>query len=268
MRIAFDFFRARATAILCCAAVGSGWVASPTRAAESPSKAPKSWLNPLRYRDLAFQQVRYVQHIEGVEMVSAIVGGSQMGPGEGWFHPSQSRYGWTWLAEQFDADKDGKITRKEFPGDDALFARLDRNHDGVLTAEDFDWSDSSPFLQKAGMARSWFSMVDSNGNGRISQEEWEAFFKKAAKGKNHVTLEDLQEAVTPPPAPKDGGGGPSVLILINGLFNGELGSFHEGPKVGERAPDFRLKTQDGMRELTLGQFKDKKPVVLVFGSFT
>ena len=52
------------------------------------------------------------------------------------------------------------------------------------------------------------------------------------------------------------------------LFTGELGSFHEGPKVDDRAPDFRLKTQDGMREMTLGQFKDRKPVVLIFGSFT
>jgi hypothetical protein len=255
-------------AIICGTAIMLIWVGAPIRAAEPPPKAPKSWLNPLLYRDLASAQVRRVQRIEGVEMVLAIVGGSEMGPGDGWFHPSQSRYNWSWLAEHFDADKDGKITRKEFPGDDALFERLDRNHDGVLTAEDFDWSDRSPYVQKSGMTRSFFSMVDGNSNGRLSQEEWEAFFKKAAKGKNHVTLEDLQEVLTPPPPPKDTGGGPSPLLLIKGLFTGELGSFHEGPSVGDRAPDFRLKTQDGSREMTLGQFKEKKPVVLIFGSFT
>ncbi|HEY1860553.1 MAG TPA: hypothetical protein VGG61_09385 [Gemmataceae bacterium] len=267
MKTAFAFLRARAIAVICCAAFAA-WVGLPALAAEPPTQPQKSLLNPLRYRDLAYIQVRRVQHIEGVEMVSAVLTGSEMGPGDGWFHPSQSCYNWTWLAERFDSDKDGKITRKEFPGDDVLFARLDRNHDGVLTAADFDWSDSSPFLQKMGMTRSWFAMADANSNGRISQEEWEAFFKKAAKGKNHVTLEDLQEALTPPPPPKDAAGGPSPLLLIKGLFTGELGSFHEGPKVGDRAPDFRLKTHDGMREMTLGQFKDKKPVVLVFGSFT
>jgi hypothetical protein len=255
-------------AITCCAAILLSWVGTQVRAAEPPPNAPKSWLNPLRYRDLAYAQVRRVQHIEAVEMVLAILGGSEMGPGEGWFHPSQSRYSWTWLAEHFDADKDGKITRKEFPGDDALFARLDRDHDGVLTADDFDWSDHSPFLQRMGMTRMWFSMVDGNSNGRISQKEWEEFFKKAANGKDHLTLEDLQGALTPPSPPKDASGGPSPLLLIKGLFTGELGSFHEGPKVGDAAPDFRLKTQDGAREMTLGQFKGKKPVVLVFGSFT
>jgi hypothetical protein len=268
MSLSFAILRVRAAAAIFCAAFAA-WVGTPAQAAEPLSQPQKSLLNPLRYRDLAYEQVRRVQQIEGVEMVSAILAGSEMGPGDGWFHPSQSRYSWTWLAERFDADKDGKITRKEFPGDDALFARLDRNHDGVLTVEDFDWSDNSPFLQKMGMTRSWFSMVDANSNGRISQQEWEAFFKKAAKGKNHLTLEDLQGALTPPPPPKDAaGGGPSPLLLINGLFTGELGSFHEGPKVGDRAPDFRLKTQDGVREMTLGQFKDKKPVVLIFGSFT
>jgi hypothetical protein len=268
MKLTLRFHHARATVLPVCAVLVVACVGSPTRSAEPLSQPTKSWLNPLRYRDLAYQQVRRMQHIEGVEMVSAILTGSEMGPGDGWFHPSQSRYDWTWLADHFDADKDGKITRKEFPGDDAQFARLDRNHDGVLTADDFDWSDRSPFVQKSGMTRSWFSMVDANSNGRISQEEWEAFFKKAAKGKNHLTLEDLQGALTPPPPPKDSAGGPSPLLLIKGLFTGELGSFHEGPSVGDRAPDFRLKTQDGMREMTLGQFKDKKPVVLVFGSFT
>jgi hypothetical protein len=230
----------------------------------------RSWLNPLRYRDLAYQQVRRVTRSEGLEMVRAILEGSQMGPGEGWFHPGQSRYSWEWLVENFDADNDGKITRKEFPGDDSLFKRLDRNGDGVLTADDFDWADNSSFLRQSGMARSWFSVIDSNSNGRISKEEWEEFFKKASKGKNHLTLDDLREALMPPqpPTSKDGGGGPSPFILIKGLLSGELGSFREGPRIGDRAPNFRLKTHDGKQEITLGQFHGKKPVVLVFGSFT
>jgi hypothetical protein len=223
----------------------------------------------LRYRDLACEQAARVKRIEAVEMILAIAGGSQMGPGEGWFHPSESRYSWEWLAARYDADKDGKITRKEFPGDDTLFERLDRDRDGVLTAADFDWSESSPFLRQSGTARTWFSMIDANSNGRISKEEWEAFFKKAAKGKNHLTPDDLREALMPPaPPPSKDSGGPSPFLLLKGLVSGELGSFREGPRVGDRAPDFRLKTQDGKQEMTLGQFRGEKPVVLVFGSFT
>ena len=39
-------------------------------------------------------------------------------------------------------------------------------------------------------------------------------------------------------------------------------------RVGEPAPDFKLKTKDGQREVQLSSFKTHKPVVLVFGSFT
>ena len=39
-------------------------------------------------------------------------------------------------------------------------------------------------------------------------------------------------------------------------------------RVGETAPDFKLKTKDGSREVQLASFKGKRPVVLVFGSYT
>lgn len=40
------------------------------------------------------------------------------------------------------------------------------------------------------------------------------------------------------------------------------------PEVGSVAPNFKLKTVDGSREVDLASFKGKKPVVLVFGSYT
>ncbi len=39
-------------------------------------------------------------------------------------------------------------------------------------------------------------------------------------------------------------------------------------RVGDIAPDFKLKTKDGDREVQLASFRGKKPVVLVFGSYT
>lgn len=38
--------------------------------------------------------------------------------------------------------------------------------------------------------------------------------------------------------------------------------------VGDLAPDFRLKTKDGKHEISLSSFRGKKPVVLIFGSYT
>jgi len=39
-------------------------------------------------------------------------------------------------------------------------------------------------------------------------------------------------------------------------------------RVGDPAPDFTLKTKDGSRQVQLSSFKGKRPVVLVFGSYT
>ena len=39
-------------------------------------------------------------------------------------------------------------------------------------------------------------------------------------------------------------------------------------KVGDAAADFKLKTTDGKSEVQLSSFKGKRPVVLVFGSYT
>lgn len=45
-------------------------------------------------------------------------------------------------------------------------------------------------------------------------------------------------------------------------------SGRETLKVGAEAPDFKLKTVDGKKEVKLASFKGKRPVVLVFGSYT
>jgi hypothetical protein len=205
---------------------------------------------------------------EIVEMIWALANGSKMGPGEGWFHPGQSRYGWDWLAARYDADKDSRITRDEFPGSAELFDQLDRDRNGTLTAGDFDWSAHSPFLRQMGMAGQWFRLIDTNSNGRITREEWDTFFSRVAKGKDHLTREDLRAALNPPMPPQSGAEQPSVPVLILGLLSGELGSIWEGPRINQKAPDFVLRTQDGKQQVRLSAFQGKKPVVLVFGSFT
>ena len=40
------------------------------------------------------------------------------------------------------------------------------------------------------------------------------------------------------------------------------------PDQGEHAPDFTLKSIDGRTQVTLSAFRDKQPVVLIFGSWT
>jgi len=40
------------------------------------------------------------------------------------------------------------------------------------------------------------------------------------------------------------------------------------PKVGEDAPPLKLKTLEGKKQVDLASFAGKKPVVLLFGSYT
>jgi hypothetical protein len=51
---------------------------------------------------------------DSAQMLAAIARGSQMGPGAGWFHPGQSRYGWRWLAARQGIKPGGSIPRDKF----------------------------------------------------------------------------------------------------------------------------------------------------------
>lgn len=216
---------------------------------------------------------------EFAEMLGAIlINGSNLGPTSGWFHPSESRYSWNWLAARFDRNKDGVLTADELKGSAPLFRALDRDGDAAVTSDDLDWSPRSRYLQGRAQARGRFARMDRNSNGRVTLEEWEKAFEQAAKGKKFLTQDDVADLLYPPPAPMQrpsakgakpaASEGPSRLTLLKGLFSGEIGSFFEGPAVGQAAPGFSLETHDKARRISLADYRGKKPVVLIFGSFT
>ncbi len=158
-----------------------------------------------------------------------------------------------------------------------MFDRLDRNHDGELSAADFDWSDTAPASREERIYKLWFSKVDTDTNGRISRTEWDRLFERLAAGKDYLTADDLRLAfpLSPPKAAKGAGKAARQQpppdfqrILFKGLFASELGSPFAGPRVNAPAPNFALTTHDGKRQISLSDFRGKKPVVLVFGSFT
>jgi Ca2+-binding EF-hand superfamily protein len=210
---------------------------------------------------------------EFAEMLGAIlINGSKMGPTSGWFHPSESRHSWSWLAGRFDLNHDGVLTVDELKGSAPLFRALDRDGDETVTSEDLDWSPRSQYLQGRAQARGRFARMDQNGNGRITLAEWENAFNQATKGKKFLTQDDLADLLFPA-APTRGGKsvaseGPSRFTLLKGLFSGEIGSPFEGPRLGQDGPAFSLETHDKARRISLADYRGKKPVVLIFGSFT
>ncbi len=209
---------------------------------------------------------------EWLDMYTDILQGSQLGPNDGWFRRAvaQTRFGWDATRKRFDRDGDGKVVRSEFPGDDADFARLDRDHDKALTRSDFDFSAHALSPSPGAMI---FQRADRDGNGKVTREEIDALFSQAdTDGHGFLSLSDLQEAFPMPSmggsAPRGRSGGPSKETLVRGLFRQEIGSLQPGPALGEKAPDFTLRTVDGKDEITLSKKIGPKPVVLVFGNFT
>ncbi len=207
---------------------------------------------------------------EAVKMMHAILSGSQMGPGEGWFGPAGTRYGFAWLAKASGVDPAKKeITRRQFRGQTEWFDRLDRNKDGKIQPDDLDWSDSNTYVQMAYTMNRTFRLLDPKGNAKISRAEWMAFFDKAAQGGEYLTSDQFTETML---AGYSGsfmpGDRPTKEVLLRGLFSGEVGSLQEGPKVDQMAPNFTLKKAQGQGSIELAKLLGSKPVVLVTGNFT
>ena len=234
---------------------------------ERPAR-PRRWFDPRRYVERLREVGDEVTRLEIVEMIWALAHGQPPDAGKGWFHEGRGRYGWQWLADRYDANGDGEITADEFPAEAAdLLARLDRDDDGKIKVGDFDWSSKSPYVQQMTQARRLFGPIDRDRNGHITKEEWSDFFERAALDATSITPADLQAALFPPPAPGSDDE-PSPLGLFKGFVTGELGSIAQGPKGGGRAPDFELADHQHSRRVRLSSLYEKKPVVLIFGSFT
>jgi hypothetical protein len=111
--------------------------------------------------------------------------------------------------------------------------------------------------------------MDRQGDGRLNQDEWLAFFDRARNDRGDLGVEEFRDALlsgtTGGFVPGDA---PTKEVLLRGLFSGEIGSIYEGPQVDGLAPDFTLRTHDGKRSVRLRDEIGKKPVVLVFGNFT
>lgn len=126
--------------------------------------------------------------------------------------PQEPQTAWELLVAKYDADKDGKISRGEYPRGTQQFSNMDLNEDGFLTQNDIQ--NLEPFSDKA--------------------------------------RSKMMKAMSDRPQP---------------------------PKVGQVAPDFELPKIGNQKNgekgvpakpelIKLSSFRNKKPVALIFGSYT
>ena len=176
------------------------------------------------------------QRGEFLQMWDAIVSNGPLDGNSGWFKPAVRRYTWERI-KKLDKNRDGRITAVEFGAAADLFKALDRDGDGLITADDLDWSDNSKYARQMGIAQQLLHQGDNNGNKKLSKEEWKSLFDSVAKGKTELSADDLRKLLFPPPQSHGGGGGmPPKQVLLYGLLTGEIGSGASGPKLEAMAP--------------------------------
>lgn len=248
--------------------------APPVTSRGAPSPAPEV---AARWAAAALQLPLYdhldprVPRPDTVRMLAAVLRDEKLGPGVGWYGPADRRHDWAWFATRYDTDRDGRVTRAELASDD--FPRLDRDRDGAVTADDFDWSERSPWVRQDAQALKLFRAIDADGNGRASDAELADYFRRAAGAKG-LAADELRDLVAGRAEKGDKGKGKGKGKKVDRdtwlrcLMAGDLGSPFDGPAVGADAPDFTLASDDGARLVTLSDVRGKQPVVLIFGSFT
>jgi hypothetical protein len=249
--------------ILVAAVVALADALSPPGGSHDPDAHPRP--DPARMVAVAAGSL-WPQSIrpEWAEMLFAILRNDMLEDGKGWWKSSACRLDWSWLAAKLDQDRSGDLSRSEVPRPELFFEALDTDLAGTITRADLSGEATKP---GSGLAAAVFRRLDSDSNDRVSWDELSYFFQDADRAKRGwIAREDLERVFAKRgPASESM---PSRTRFFEMLLRGELGSFRPGPSIGATAPDFDLPRREGKGRVRLSSHRGKRPVVLIFGSFT
>lgn len=122
--------------------------------------------------------------------------------------------------KSMDTNHDGKISKDEWKGRPEMFDRLDANHDGFITVDEIQAAREALAKGAGGgeggglLAR--LKAMDTNGDGKISRDEWkgrpETFDKLDANHDGFITQDEIQAAMDKMGKGKGGGEGAGADI--------------------------------------------------------
>ena len=94
--------------------------------------------------------------------------------------------------KRFDADGDGQLSQKELSSKPKMFARLDADHNGFVTREEFEAG--AQRHQKRRLQA--FEALDKNHDGQITRDEWtgsaESFDRLDLNHNGVITREEME----------------------------------------------------------------------------
>jgi len=214
---------------------------------------------------------------------------------------------WEYLAATYDGNGDSRIDPEEYGRGEGAFANLDADQDGTITAADFPagrgntsellaqaifhscfHSDEDREVLSPGEPEETLRAFDDDGDGALDREEFE--YMRSEKDippySNVMTLmigarpefDLLRDAIDQDGDQKlsaaeladyhENTYDPSIAQVARGFSEEELARRSSGPAPGEPAPDFCLSPPDGGASVRLSSFAGRRPVALIFGSYT
>ena len=165
-------------------------------------------------------------------------------PAEAPKEPS-ARSTWEYLSEKYDADSDGKITPEEYGRDETHFKRLDIDGDGFIGKAEIEERDRSSRGGRGG-----------RGGGRGAG---------GGRGGRRGSQGERPERGV---APLEGSEAPDFELLILAERRGKA---KKETKEEEEKAETETEGEEEVespKKLKLSSFKAKRPVALIFGSYT
>jgi hypothetical protein len=202
---------------------------------------------------------------------------------------------WSHLRARYDRNGDGRIEAGEYPRSEQSFRNLDRDRDGVITAGDLEIPPAmppdlvAPFILVRRFAGpeadaiaiadigEAFESVDLDRDGAMDRAEFHggepppgpdrflALTTAADRdGDGRLSLAEIESWAAA--RDRDGDGRLSRRERMKPGTEPKVGWFPVPER--EKAPEFSLPREDGSGMVRLSSFAGKRPVALIFGSYT